>query len=182
MPGDSKVVTVFCCGTSFSRDRQEEAIADMYRWCDGRKWINDGPGAKDRPVPKVEHLFKEGKEPSWWQKLRGTGPYKDKGHWSRAKGMLGGCGTQDNVLITLQWLWEEYYKQPFTVCNLTGWSRGAVTCIAIANAMQEAGFAGLGVRVNAFLYDPVPGGLNDFKSSGNFAQTGRAGINHLASL
>jgi hypothetical protein len=182
MPPRADVVTVFCCGTNFSRDRQEEAVADMYRWCDGRKWINDGPGAGDRPLPKIEHLFKEGQEPSWWQNLRGTGPYAEDGNWSRVKGLLGGRGTQDNVLTTLQWLWLEYHRQRFTVCNLTGWSRGAVTCIAIANAMQLAGFAGLGVRVNIFAYDPVPGGSNDFGVRGTFAETGRAGIDNLASI
>ncbi len=174
------VVTVFCCGTNFNRDIQEEAVADMYRWCDGRKWINDGPGGAD--ITKVEHLFQEGQEPSWWQRVRGTGPYQADSTFMKLRGTLGGRGTQDNILVTLQWLWLEYHRERFSICNLTGWSRGAVTCIAIANAMQQAGFAGLGVRVNVFAYDPVPGGSNDFGVSGTFAETGRAGIDHLAPI
>src|SRR5262245_46003588 len=177
------LVTVFCCGTKSHRDRQGEAVADMYRWCDGRKWINDGPGAPGHAVPKIEHLFKEGKQPTWWQNVRGKTPYNvHRGHWGDLQGQLGGTGSQDNVLVTLTWLWEEYHHEPFTVCNLVGWSRGAVTCIAIANAMQHTEFAEHGVRVNIFAYDPVPGGLNDFDEHGTFDETGRAGIEHLPGM
>lgn len=98
-------------------------------------------------------------------------------------GAIGGRGTNNNVLLTLQWLWLEYYKKPFTVCNLTGWSRGGVTAIAIANVMDQAGFGSrLGVCVNIFAYDPVPGDFNDFGKSGDFGSSGRAGIENLSSI
>jgi hypothetical protein len=40
-----------------------------------------------------------------------------------------------------------------TTVNLAGWSRGAVTCIGIANALAKRGVD----RINLFLFDPVPG-------------------------
>ncbi len=183
MPGSDNVVTVFCCGTSFHRDKENEAIADMFRWCDSeRKWINDGPGSTGHEIQKVEHLFKEGQKPGRLQSVRGTGPYALGGQWGWIKGAIGGRGTNDNVLVTLQWLWLEYYKKPFKVCNLTGWSRGAVTTIAIANAMHLAGFGALGVRINIFAYDPVPGDFNDFSKGGNFGSSGRAGIENISPI
>jgi hypothetical protein len=173
------VVTVFCCGTNAHRDKQGEAVADMYRWCSGRKWINDGPGAPDHALPKIEHFFKEGEQPNLWHNLRGTAPYDEQGDWARPLGLLKGTGTQDNVLVTLQWLMLAHHEQPFNVCNLVGWSRGAVTCIAIANAMHHIPqFAG--VSVSIFAYDPVPGGSNDFDVHGAFNETGRAGIDQLS--
>jgi hypothetical protein len=42
---------------------------------------------------------------------------------------------------------------PDTTVNLAGWSRGAVTCIGIANALATRGVR----RINLFLFDPVPG-------------------------
>ena len=188
MPGDPEVVSSFCCGTNYNSDKQDEAIADMYRWCDSdRKRINAGPGGGNlftsgpHEIPKVEHLFQEDKWASPLQWARGQGPYQVDEEWSKIKGLLGGRGTNDNVLVTLQWLWLEFYKQPFRVCNLTGWSRGAVTTIAIANAMHLAGFTNLGVRVNIFAYDPVPGGINDF-GGGGFETTGRAPIETLSPI
>ena len=188
MPGDPEVVSIFCCGTNYNSDKQDEAIADMYRWCDSdRKRINAGPGGGNlftsgpHEIPKVEHLFQEDKWASPLQWARGQGPYQVDEEWSKIKGLLGGRGTNDNVLVTLQWLWLEFYKQPFRVCNLTGWSRGAVTTIAIANAMHLAGFTNLGVRVNIFAYDPVPGGINDF-GGGGFETTGRAPIETLSPI
>lgn len=43
--------------------------------------------------------------------------------------------------------------------NLIGWSRGAVTCIMIANAMAEDDQL-RHVKVRIFAVDPVPGGVN----------------------
>lgn len=189
MPGDPNVVSIFCCGTKFHRDIEEEAVADMFRWCDSdRKYINDGPGSGnwffsgDHEIPKVEHLFTENSWAGPLQWLKGEGPYQVDSEWGKIKGMIGGRGSNDNVLLTLQWLWLEFHKQRFSVCNLTGWSRGAVTTIAIANAMHLAGFGHLGVRVNIFAYDPVPGDFNDFGGGGSFDQTGRAPIESLSPI
>jgi hypothetical protein len=46
-----------------------------------------------------------------------------------------------------------------TRVNLIGWSRGAVTCLMIANAIAEDE-ALKNIPVNIFAVDPVPGGLN----------------------
>jgi hypothetical protein len=50
-------------------------------------------------------------------------------------------------------------RGPMTRVNLVGWSRGAVTCIMIANAIQDAPDL-RHLEVNIFAVDPVPGGLN----------------------
>ncbi|MFM7592305.1 MAG: hypothetical protein ACKO85_10975, partial [Isosphaeraceae bacterium] len=189
MPGDPNVVTIFCCGTKSHRDSENEAVADMHRWCENdRKWINDGPGAGNffssgnHEIRKVEALFKEDRWAGPLQWARGQGPYEFDNERNKIFGLLGGRGTNDNILITLQWLWLEYHKQPFRKCNMVGWSRGAVTTIALANAMHMAGFGSLGIRVNIFAYDPVPGASNDFGGSGSFDETGRAPIETLSPI
>lgn len=167
----SDVVTVFCCGTAFSRI-QNDAIAYTYQVTKGRKWINDGPGSSLAPM-KAEAILK---------KVESGKGVKDKA-FSKTHtpdgigGQAFGRGTQDNIIVTLQWLWEQYYEKPFTTINLAGWSRGAVTCIMLAHAIQEAGF-GLKeptLKVNIFAFDPVPGLANDFKTKGTFDKTGRIG-------
>jgi hypothetical protein len=47
--------------------------------------------------------------------------------------------------------------------NLIGWSRGAVTCFMVANAIQDALADGSlpKIEVRIFAVDPVPGGINE---------------------
>jgi len=176
---DQTVVTIYCCGTNFSRDNKDEAVA--YSWANtkgDRVWINDGPGNTQHPILKSEQILKKAE--------KGKG-IKDKLFSKRRthklkvnSDSLGGGGTQDNIVTTLQWLWMEYYrkdKPAFKTVNLCGWSRGAVTCIMLAHAIEGAGFRDLipDLKVNLFCFDPVPGSAHDFDVSGSFDATGRIG-------
>ncbi len=192
---DPTIVTIFCCGTAFHRDRTDFSVPFTWRSTKGdRVWINDGPGNTTHHILKAEKVLK---------KVESTGPQapsSDQGalekignaipnkmmnralstHHTTGMKQLTGTGTQDNVVITLQWLWMEYHrkdKPKFRTINLVGWSRGAVTCIMLAHAIEAAGFRGLlpNLKVNIFAFDPVPGGLNDFEKNGDFQKTGRAG-------
>lgn len=76
----------------------------------------------------------------------------------KSHGMNSGRPTSSRAAITPQLLQQQIAKMGrtggVTQVNLMGWSRGAVTCIAIANAIQQECN---GVRVNIFAVDPVPG-------------------------
>ena len=166
----SSTVTIFSCGTAFSRD-DNDAVAFSYGLTRGRKWINDGPGSSRGPK-EVEAILKR------VEAGKGVPERMFKAH-RRNNGMGGklfGTGTQDNIVLSLQWLWESFHKQPFRTINLAGWSRGAVTSIKLAHGIQEAGIGDRGVAVNIFALDPVPGAANDFDNDGGgFDSTGRIG-------
>jgi len=171
------VVTIYCCGTGEDRDKTANIVpATWGTTCGDRSWINDGPGNGNAKyaILKSEHILETIERGSKLKK----GAFGSK-NTSSAKGNLGGVGTQDNIINTIQWLWFEYYRlgaPPITAINLCGWSRGAVTCIMLAHAIEEAGFREKipALKVNIFAIDPVPGGANDF-GSGNFDKTGRTG-------
>lgn len=165
----AETVTVFSCGTAASRE-DNFSIPFTKKQTRGRCWINDGPGSGHAPS-RAETVLKkveQGKGFSDW--LAGAR------HWDDGlQGLLRGLGTQDNIVMSLQWLWVEFYERPFRRINLAGWSRGGVTSIMLAHAIQEAGFGNHGVEVNVFAFDPVPGGANDFGNKGTFDTTGRVG-------
>ncbi|HEY4219102.1 MAG TPA: hypothetical protein VGM67_18295 [Gemmatimonadaceae bacterium] len=116
----------------------------------------------------------------------GSGNYQSKmlwvkpGDYSDAHGIATGAGMDENVKhaiavlknepghrtlgVTPQMLQQQIIKMRRkkvvpTAVNLIGWSRGAVTCIMIANAIA-ADKALEGVSVRIFAVDPVPGGVN----------------------
>ncbi len=79
---------------------------------------------------------------------------------------LNSSGQKNTSLsgITPQMLQQEILRRGrkskgITKVNLIGWSRGAVTCIMIANAIAADPDL-KGIRVRIFAVDPVPGGLN----------------------
>ena len=200
----SDVVTIYCCGTNFSRaQKNEEAVAHCWEQTHSRKLILDGPGSTTKAnrdehasLLKAEAIVKA-VERSTTTKTRAVPEALFSAHreydWKiNPKGSLRGVGTADNVVMAIQWLWENFYVgkpeardkhsnvESFSTVNLVGWSRGAVTCIMLAHAIQSAGFKELkpAMKVNIFAFDPVPGGLrlNDFSSKGaTFESTGRAG-------
>ena len=200
----SNVVTIYCCGTNFSRDQKaDEAVAHCWDATTSRKLILDGPGSPRSVNPnasilKTENIMKavESRNVGFFtRKDKGLGNVKeklfdDKRHYRVAKnieGAMHGVGWADNAIMAIQWLWEQFYvgnnpsegsnSESFSTINLVGWSRGAVTCIMLAHAIQEAGFKKLKpeMKVNVFAFDPVPGGWNDFKVKGTFDSTGRVG-------
>jgi hypothetical protein len=169
------VVSIYFCGSGNHRDKDFKfTIPLFYKSTVGeRKIIFDGPGGADiRNAEKILKTVESGRSTSSrsWQKI-----------WeSRQKKTfagISGVGTASNIVIALQWLWEQWYAERFVDVNLVGFSRGGVSCIMLAHAIHEAGFANLGnIRVNIFAFDPVPGGTNDFSAKdGQFEQTGRVG-------
>ena len=173
---DPTVVTIFCCGTAFHRDKTDFIVPYTWRATKGdRVWMNDGPGNTDHHILKSEAILKRVEA--------GKGVTDSAFDDNRTGGMIGqafGTGTQDNIVTTLQWLWMEFYRKDaptLKTINLVGWSRGAVTCIMLAHAIEAAGFRRHvpTLKVNIFAIDPVPGGVNDFGDKGTFASTGRIG-------
>jgi hypothetical protein len=172
----SRVLTIYNCGTAFNRDKATsvtpgtagELIASLYdKTSDpdindfGRldpptyryKLIHDGPGS--RP----------GKFGRWEIDAKGTRAFKeyDASASKAAKTGAGpaplakalGFGVDANVANALNAV-KALYDRP-DVINLAGWSRGAVTCHMIANALADDRDL-CDVPVNIFAVDPVPGG------------------------
>ncbi len=74
---------------------------------------------------------------------------------STVSGLVYGTGMDDNIrhaIAAMGNLWADFNGQ---TVNMIGWSRGAITCIRMANWIQE--FYGRGVNVNIFAVDPVAG-------------------------
>ncbi|WP_144311497.1 hypothetical protein [Desulfonatronospira thiodismutans] len=86
-----------------------------------------------------------------------------KGDTYRTDGFAGrvwGIGWDDNVTkvmnIILQLTLE---RRPPEIVNLVGWSRGAVTCLRIANRIFDD--LKYQVKINILAVDPVPGGTTE---------------------
>ncbi len=73
-------------------------------------------------------------------------------------GLALGRGWDDNVYKAVWMLTHLKFEleQPIDTVNLVGWSRGAVTCLKMANKLFEV-FEDT-IEVNIFAVDPVPGG------------------------
>ena len=187
---DHGVVSLFMCGTDENRNQNLNVVPLTFNATEGdRKFIVDGAGARasmgtdeqDIHVPKLARI----------QRKAAKGKGVDEANFNRRHNYGGatarGRGALDNVLIALNWLFEEAYKPqkpPITTINLCGWSRGAVSCVMLAQSI-EMGLTSIipDVQVNIFAIDPVAGGpgagaFNPFasrKRKGTFEQTGITG-------
>ncbi len=158
------VFTIFCHGTASHRDRTDGEIVatfgnamppgDEYRTF----LILDGPGATGKSTPMAGTFNWASRDRT--RKARFGN--KEMGDGSRAwlaGGIISGTGWDDNVrhaIVTI----ANLEPLPETV-NLIGWSRGAVTCLKIADALYDPSTTeGLfrQIRVNIFAVDPVAGG------------------------
>lgn len=72
----------------------------------------------------------------------------------QTSGRISGSGWDDNVLKAV-WLLTAFGDELPKTVNILGWSRGAVTCLKMANKLNEV-FPQ--IEVNIFAVDPVPGG------------------------
>jgi hypothetical protein len=159
------VFTIYCHGTGGHRDKPDKEIVAFFgRRAAGTEYqdylILDGVAGS----PKN----KEGKNPmagtfNWADKNKapeGDTPLELGG--GKVKGSLAasatGHGVDDDTrhaIVTIANLRE----LPETV-NLIGWSRGAVTCLTIANMLYDPSTTeGLfrQIKVNIFAVDPVAG-------------------------
>lgn len=78
---------------------------------------------------------------------------------SQTGGRALGSGWEDNVYKAVWLLTHLQFERDakITRVNLVGWSRGAVTCLMMANKLYE--LFGMDLEVNIFAIDPVPGGF-----------------------
>lgn len=74
----------------------------------------------------------------------------------KARGNIYGEGMDDNIRHAIAVLSERWNGDlSGKTINLIGWSRGAITCIRMANWIKE--FYGSGPSINIFAIDPVAG-------------------------
>ena len=80
---------------------------------------------------------------------------------------IWGRGWKKRANSAFEWLQDKLNDNPFMQVNLMGFSRGAVTAIALAwklnKYLKRPNL--LPVPVNIFAWDPIPGGQRDFKNA-----------------
>lgn len=125
--------------------------------------INEGPGHDDPNAILPQNFTPDGKV---LPQSLGQQKY----------GNVTGSGWTENVERTVGII-KEMGKT--TVVNLSGWSRGAVTCIRIANALRKD-LATQHITCNIFAVDPVAG-AGQSKTSG-VSKLGKNVANYVAIL
>lgn len=98
-------------------------------------------------------------QPPDWNHLHLYGPgslkqHEKKSSLTRGADVIKGSSMKENVHKTIGALKTKFGKEDEFVYNMVGWSRGAVTCVAVANEMKKE-FPN--AKINLFLIDPVPG-------------------------
>ena len=177
------VFTILNCGTNFDRYKRGELIADFGAEMAGNEYqqflITDGvgsKGSKSNPLPGTFDPFTRNKSskkdtPQWSQTPmqtlndvnQGQQGFAPTGH-GFLRGVLPstgnkyaavtGDGWDDNIRHALATIAEAVPGLTGTI-NMIGWSRGAVTCLRMANWITE--FLGDGFDINIFAVDPVAG-------------------------
>lgn len=123
--------TAYNCGTGYNRF-SNDVVGQLYRETVTNCVVTDGVG--------------------------GGGPHGNAGGAWTISGLVGGVGVDANVGFVVNEVKGRHTSgSQNMVFNMLGWSRGAVTCIKIANALN-ADSATRTIPVNIFAIDPVPGG------------------------
>jgi hypothetical protein len=174
------VFTILNCGTNFDRTKRGELIADFGAEMQGAEYqqflITDGVGSKGSKLPGTFDPFTKDKSdkkkaPSWsktpMQTLadvtQGEQTFSPTGHGvlrgvtsstGNTHAAVTGDGWDDNIRHALAVIADVFPSLTGTI-NMVGWSRGAVTCLRMANWIRE--FLGDGFDVNIFAVDPVAG-------------------------
>jgi hypothetical protein len=183
----SRLLTIYNCGTAFTRDRGTsltpgtagELVAHLYDKAAapdinnfGRldlesyhfKLIHDGPGSAPSAFGKweknaqgvrqpVQHPASDSKAATPGSGLFDKLPQALKQGIGQAFGTGWGANVDHAVSVV-----KALRKKPDAI-NLIGWSRGAITCHMIANALHgDADTSLRQIPVNIFAVDPVPGG------------------------
>jgi len=123
--------TAYNCGTGYNR-YSNDVVAKLYWETVTNCVVTDGVG--------------------------GGGPQGNAGGAGTIRGLLGGVGVDANVSFVVNEVKSRHASgNQNMVLNMLGWSRGAMTCIKIANALS-ADTVTRTIPVNIFAIDPVPGG------------------------
>ena len=168
-----RTFTVYNCGTAFSRDNADETIATLAANTGGREgydWlINAGPGSDSTSTNSTPGAF-----PGVTTFAYTLPVYNQETAALKAGAMLFAKGLQEATELwgkVSGYGWEHNTKRtveaikklnvsggmPITKVNMAGWSRGAITCFMIANAlMNDPGTKNI-TAINIFGFDPVPG-------------------------
>ena len=145
----ARVFTVYNCGTGFNRERTEELIGYLGSITQGMqakpntvtpqdKWmICDGPGSSSRGINSDAHT-------------PGSGLFK------KLRGNVTGHGWEQNVTQAMTIIQFIHAASPISVINMAGWSRGAVTCHMLSNALASDPKT-QNIKINIFAADPVAG-------------------------
>jgi hypothetical protein len=174
------VFTVLNCGTNFDRTNRGELVADLGAKISGTEFqqfvITDGVGSTGAELPGTFDPFTKDKTaksntPQWSQTpmetladvSQGQAGFSPTGH-ARLRGMLPSTGSKyaaitgdgwdDNIRRAIATIADVFPGGTGTI-NMVGWSRGAVTCLRMANWIRE--FLGDGFDCNIFAIDPVAG-------------------------
>ena len=119
-------LTIYNCGTGFNRGRRD-VVVKLYEMTSSSSFINDGPGSNGNVVTNLP-------------------------------GQIAGAGVGANVTRAIKKIEEHYEKKSKNrqlVVNLAGWSRGAITCMKIANRLYlKKNELSRMVRFNIFAIDP----------------------------
>lgn len=174
------VFTILNCGTNFDRTKRGELVADFGAYMAGTEYqqflITDGVGSKGGPLPGTFDPYTKAKtsksgSPQWSQTPmqtltdvnQGQGTFSPTGHGflrgvtsstGNAHAAITGDGWDDNIRHAIATIADVFPGGSGTI-NMVGWSRGAVTCLRMANWIRD--FLGDGFDINIFAIDPVAG-------------------------
>lgn len=173
------VFTVLNCGTKFDRTNRGELIADFGADMAGTEYqqylITDGVGSSGGVLPGTFDPFTKNKAskkntPGWSQTQmqtidmdQGGQSFSPSGHGflrgvtsstGNTYAAVTGDGWDDNIRHAIATIAQIFPNGAGTI-NMIGWSRGAVTCLRMANWIRE--FLGDGFDCNIFAVDPVAG-------------------------
>jgi hypothetical protein len=178
------VFTVYCHGTGFNRVKgvQEDELVAWFHSHNGgveaslqasavgigSYLINDGPGHSGDGVvqpQQVNPMTGSAKTNLSFKKVFTRPTFADHAAGNtggqkvgaQARGLISGQGWDENTQRTVNIIQDLKFDkgQAIDTVNMVGWSRGAVTCMRIANLMYEV-FKDE-IECNIFAVDPVAG-------------------------
>ena len=151
----ANVFTVYNCGTGFSRNNTEEVIANLATRTGGQEnhdWmITDGVGQGFRTPGTVNMATGAPSAPRGLRTIVKTAQV--------IRGSVTGFGTkanEDHAMSVIRGLVTGPGGGALQTINMAGWSRGAITCHMLANALHNDPLT-RHLSVNIFGFDPVPG-------------------------
>ncbi len=162
----AEVFTVYCAGTEY-----DSKSDDIIAWLNtntsaargSRLFFFEGPGSGEYASSLLSRQVADGarglamRNPNFPQKLAldSAASLMEAENWVEKEfDSLSGASLFDRIARVVRAL-REGRAEGGTI-NLAGWSRGAVTCLGVANALSTDSTL-KSCAVNLFLFDPVPG-------------------------